>query len=123
MKLNQVSVPSTNIDRSIVFYKKLGLELIVHTHDKYARFLCPNGMSTFSLHWVKESNASSIKIYFEREDLDNYVGLLKAQGIQFKSDPADEAWLWREAHLADPDGNHIVLYYAGENRVNPPWRL
>jgi hypothetical protein len=32
-------------------------------------------------------------------------------------------YLWREAFLRDPDGNVIVLFSAGENRLNPPWRL
>ena len=32
-------------------------------------------------------------------------------------------WLWREARLVDPSGNVICLYHAGENRLNPPWRV
>ena len=27
------------------------------------------------------------------------------------------------AYLRDPDGNRLCLYFAGENRVNPPWRV
>jgi hypothetical protein len=38
-------------------------------------------------------------------------------------DPTDQPYLWREAFLRDPDGNLIVLFSAGENRLNPPWRL
>ena len=26
-------------------------------------------------------------------------------------------------YLQDPDGNPLCLYHAGENRLNPPWRL
>ena len=37
--------------------------------------------------------------------------------------PTDQPWLWREAYLNDPDGNPLCLYHAGENRLNPPWRL
>ena len=36
------------------------------------------------------------------------------------TDPEDQPWLWREAYLADPDGNPIMLFHAGENRVDPP---
>jgi len=31
--------------------------------------------------------------------------------------------LWREAELFDPGGNRILLYFAGQNRINPPWRI
>ena len=41
----------------------------------------------------------------------------------FESEPIDQTWLWREAYLKDPNGNQICLFYAGENRLNPPWRL
>jgi hypothetical protein len=33
------------------------------------------------------------------------------------------SYLWREAVLHDPSGNKIKLYWAGENRLNPPWRV
>jgi hypothetical protein len=29
----------------------------------------------------------------------------------------------REAILCDPSGNMIKVYWAGENRLNPPWRV
>ena len=62
-------------------------------------------------------------VYFECDDLDATVQKLKQAGIEFDSDPQDQPWLWREAYLHDPDSNVICLYYAGENRLNPPWRL
>ncbi|MEO1522796.1 MAG: hypothetical protein AAFU78_18740 [Cyanobacteria bacterium J06633_2] len=43
--------------------------------------------------------------------------------MEFDSEPTDQPWLWREAHLRDPDGNRLILYHAGEYRKNPPWRL
>jgi hypothetical protein len=53
--------------------RKLGLELIVHTHDNYARFLCPNGDSTFSLQLVEAQTSNNIWVYFEVEDVSNKV--------------------------------------------------
>ena len=38
-------------------------------------------------------------------------------------DAVDQPWLWREARLQDPSGNVICRYHAGENRLNPPWRV
>ena len=62
-------------------------------------------------------------VYFECEDLDVAVEDLKRKGVEFDSEPRDQSWLWREAYLRDPDGNVICLFYAGGNRINPPWRL
>ena len=55
--------------------------------------------------------------------LDEWVAELKENGIEFDQDPKDEKYLWREAVLHDPSGNKIKLYWAGENRLNPPWRV
>jgi catechol 2,3-dioxygenase-like lactoylglutathione lyase family enzyme len=124
MNLNQVTIPSLNVEKATEFYKLLGLKLIVNANPKYVRFECPDGESTFSIHKVDSlSNNSGINIYFEDDDLDVLVRKLKSKGIQFKSDPEDKDWLWREAHLNDPDGNTIILYHAGKHRKNPPWRV
>lgn len=62
-------------------------------------------------------------VYFECEDLDERVDQLKATGYTFTNAPADMSWLWREAELFDPGGDRVLLYRAGENRCNPPWRV
>lgn len=124
MNLNQVTVPSLDLSVSIPFYQKLGLKLIVHTHDKYARFECPVGDATFSVHFVDEIPVGDgVIVYFEHDELDEHVALLKSSGVEFNLDPTDQRWLWREARLKDPFGNQIILFKAGENRKNPPWRL
>jgi catechol 2,3-dioxygenase-like lactoylglutathione lyase family enzyme len=123
MNLNQVTVPCTDLTRSIAFYETLGLKLIVESQPRYARFLCPEGDATFSLHLSDGPVQAGVVVYFECEDLDERVSALKAKGIVFSSDPVDQTWLWREAHLLDPDGNFLILYFAGKNRKDPPWRL
>ena len=124
MDLNQVTVYSTDVRRAAGFYSLLGLRLIVDSIPRYARFECPDGESTFSLHETDEPSAgSNIVLYFECEDLDATVERLKAEGIEFDEPPADRDWLWREAKLRDPDGNRLILFRAGENRKNPPWRV
>ena len=124
MNLNQVTVPSVDVQRSIIFYKKLGLNLIVEALPHYARFECLEGEATFSIHLVdKLPEGEGVLVYFETENLDKDVSRLQDEGIQFDLLPTDQSWLWREARLKDPDGNSIILYWAGDNRKNPPWRL
>ncbi len=124
MNLNQVTVPSLNVEHSIWFYKTLGLELIVKDLPHYARFVCPDGNSTFSIHLVESlPSGNGIWLYFEVKDLDAKVKALQDLGIQFEEEPVDQPWLWREARLRDPDQNSIILYYPGENRINPPWKI
>lgn len=124
MNLNQVTLPTRDLARAIPFYQTLGLELIVHAEPHYARFLCPNGQSTCSLHLVDElPTGDGVHVYFECENLDQEVARLQEAGMAFSLLPTDQPWLWREAHLHDPDGNHLILFWAGKNRINPPWRL
>ncbi|KAA3633875.1 MAG: VOC family protein [Bacteroidetes bacterium] len=125
MNLNQITIPSTNLHRAVPFYQKLGLELIVDSSPRYARFVCPDGESTFSLHHSEAlaSGGEGVQIYFECDNLDEEVSRLKAEGLSFEHDPVDQMWLWREARLKDPDGHMIVLYFAGENRLDPPWKV
>lgn len=124
MNLNQVTVPSLNVAKAINFYRTLGLKLIVKALPHYARFECPLGDATFSIHEVTElPEKEGIVVYFECNNLDAYVQKLLAEGIAFDSMPEDKNWLWREARLKDPDQNQLILYYAGSNRKSPPWRI
>ena len=124
MNLNQVTVPSIDVNKAVAFYKTLGLKPIVHSDGHYARFLCPDGGSTFSVHQVEGlPEGDGIYVYFECENLDEQVETLEKNGLIFDEGPIDQSWLWREARLKDPDGNQLILYQAGENRINPPWRL
>lgn len=124
MNLNQITIPSIDLSKSIPFYERLGLLLIVNSSPRYARFECPEGNSTFSIHQVSTlPTGEGISIYFECANLDEKVEQLKAKGIQFDQEPTDQNWLWREARLKDMDGNQLILFYAGENRLNPPWRI
>ena len=124
MNLNQVTIPVLDLERSIAFYQTLGLQLIVHSNDHYARFVCPDGGTTFSVHLVTEMpSGDGIWIYFEVENVAEEVTNLEAAGIVFEEQATDQPWLWREARLKDPDGNQLLIYHAGENRLNPPWRL
>jgi catechol 2,3-dioxygenase-like lactoylglutathione lyase family enzyme len=124
MNLNQVTVPVLDVPRSIAFYSGLGMKLIVEALPDYARFELPEGEATFSVHRVEHlPEGEGVRIYFESNRLDAWVGELQQAGFRFEQEPQDQRWLWREAHLRDPDGNMLVLYHAGRNRKDPPWRI
>lgn len=123
MDLNQVTIGSTDLRRSEEFYRTLGLELIVRD-DHYLRFACPDGHSTFSVDRVDAvSDTEAVTVYFEEPDIDGLVERLERSGFVFEHSPTDMPWLWREARLRDPDGHRLCIFRAGENRLNPPWRL
>ena len=124
MNLNQITAPSQDLTISIEFYQRLGLRLIVKALPKYARFECPDGDATFSLHQLgTQPVGNGVVIYFEDEALDSTVDRLVKAGIKFEELPTAKQWLWREARLKDPDGNQLILYQAGKNRKNPHWRI
>jgi len=124
MNLNQITVPVIDVEKSIAFYEKIGLKLIVKALPYYARFECPEGNSTFSLHQAEVLPVGEgIWVYFEVQNLDDYIKDLIGKGIEVEELPNDKSWLWRESRLKDLDNNQIIIYFAGNNRTNPPWRL
>lgn len=124
MNLNQVTVPSTDLKAAIRFYQTLGLKFIVEARPRYARFQCPNGDATFSIQQVAQlPTGNGVHVYFECENLDDCVNELVSKGIDFEERPNDKPWLWREARVKDPDNNQLILYFAGDNSLNPPWKI
>jgi len=122
VNMNQVTLPVSNMDEATDFYRRMGFVQIVDT-PHYARFECPEGTSTFSLSLEDGKFLNGGVIYFENKELDKLVTDLKEQGFKFDQEPMDMPYLWREAILHDPSGNKIKLYWAGDNRLNPPWRV
>jgi len=113
---------------SVLFYKNLGLRLIVDSAPRYVRFEFPSSEqtpdpATLSLHSVKptwNAQEDAPLIYFEVDDIDDF---LSARSLTPLALPQTQSYLWREADILDPAGNRIRLYQAGKNRRFPPWRL
>lgn len=130
MRLNQVTLPVADIARAKAFYLSLGLTLLVDS-PRYARFQAPEGDASFSVsqsdaHDPAAAAAHGAHVYFEFDSpdaLDAWTAGLTERGVALMSGPADQSWLWREARLRDPDGHELVFFHAGENRLNPPWRV
>lgn len=123
VRLNHVTVGSTDLDRSERFFRLLGFRAIVKT-EHYRRFECPEGDGTFSIKRVDfVSDSEQVTIYFETDDPDSECERLRGLGVVFEQSPADMPWLWREARLRDPDGHRLCIFHAGRNRLDPPWRI
>lgn len=123
MNLDQVTLPALDIGAAAMFFRGMGFTRIVDP-PHYARFECPHGDATFSVHRVDAVVPDSGEVlYFEREDPDARVDMLQSRGFEFDGPPTDESWHWREARLKDPSGNVPCLFHAGENRKNPPCRV
>ena len=126
MRFNHVTLDVADLERSKAFYRTLGLIQIVDSPPRYARFMFPEGDATLSVEVMGDKPdrpADRAQLFFECEALDETVAALKGKGLVFEQEPTDMFYLWREARLRDPDGHDLRLYHAGENRLNPPWRV
>ena len=128
MFLSHITLLVSDIPRSKAFYGALGLELIVDA-AQYCRFranLDGQGSQTLSISHSSDPIGASCHVGFEftsPEALDAYAAVLQSRGLALSQHPQDRSWLWREASLHDPDGHEILLFYAGDNKLNPPWRV
>ena len=123
-RLNQVTITGTNYERSVEFYRRLGLKQIVDSPDTgYARFETAGGVTLSVQIDPEEKILATTAIYLECDDLDERVEQLARSGVAFEHGPRNQPWMWREARLRDPDGNIIFFYHAGEARRFPPWRM
>lgn len=127
MEMNQVTLPALDLAESIDYYTRFGLKLIVDSPEtQYARFEIPGGDGTLSIHVEPGQGGVSgpaAQLYFETATPEKLVARLAERGIEPVAPLADQTWLWREAWYVDPAGNRLCIYFAGENRKNPPWRV
>lgn len=122
MQLNQITLPVNNMVAAVRFYQTLGCVLVVDT-PHYARLKAPTNNTTLSLALTDDSFVNGAVIYFETDTLDADYARLRMLGVVFDQPPTDQRYLWREARLRDPSNNQIKLFYAGDNRLNPPWAV
>ena len=123
MDLNQITIEAADFQKSVEFYCKIGLKLIVSERDEYARFELPSGSTTLSLHLAEKPIVGNTVLYFEVDDVARRHEQLVALGIEFESPPKNQNWRWTEARFSDPSGNKLCLFHGGLDRRFPPWRI
>jgi hydroxymethylpyrimidine/phosphomethylpyrimidine kinase len=121
--LNQVTLPASDYEASVAFYRLLGCRQIVASPPRYARFEVPGG-TTLSIEVADPVDPpSTTEHFFQCADVDSEVARLARAGVAFDAMPEDRPYLWRVAETRDPHGNRIRLYSTGEIRRFPPWRI
>lgn len=121
--IDNVGVAVTDLNRSIAFYEKLGF---VRGQDYEAdvrgcSMTC--GSAVLFLFQTKQTKLQGVKreptlaqnppgldhISFLVEDVNMMHAELKAKGIVFLGEPADQDWGARLVGLKDPDGTNLYL--------------
>ena len=119
--LNQLNVIVKNMDATVDFYRRLGLE-IGEDHDaNHVNVMLPSGLlvefdtTSFVPHWDTGWNGttgSGIVIGFRlasREAVDALYARIAAAGYRGRQPPYDAFWGARYAIVEDPDGNAVGL--------------
>jgi len=95
-----------DMDRSISFYKNIGLELKQRWNNHYAQVVAPGVV--IGLHPAKEETdtTTAISIGFGVDSLNEVKDHLKQMGVHYET-AEDKAGKY--AHFKDPDG--VLLYF------------
>ena len=122
MKLAAVGLVVEDIQRSITFYRILGLDFQSHGTGEHYEAVTENGLRVMldstalklSLEpdW-KKPNSCAVSLCFEQPtaaDVNELYSALCSAGASTKKAPWDAFWGQRYAVLLDPDGNQIDLF-------------
>lgn len=126
--IDNVGVAVTDLVRSIAFYEKLGFTKSSDYDADVKGCTMTAGSAVLFLFQTKQANPQPVRreptlaqnppgidhISFLVEDVDRIYQDLKAKGVQFNGEPADQEWGARLVGLKDPDGNNLYfLQYLG----------
>ena len=123
MKLNAVAVSSSNISKTVEFYKILGFEFPEFKEDEqHVESLPKQGepklmidshkmMTDILGYEPKPGNHSSFAIeYSSPTELNEVAQKLTSAGYTLAKEPWDAFWGQRYAIASDPDGYKVDLY-------------
>ena len=123
-QLNAIGIVTSEMARSIAFYRLLGLDVPETPDEGHIDTVLPNGMRlmldseevvrSFRPDWTRAAG-NQLSLAFEcagPAEVDDLYARVVAAGFQGEKDPWDAFWGQRYAQLADPDGVPVDLYAA-----------
>jgi len=121
--IDNIGIAVTDLTRSIAFYEKFGFTRgqDYEADVKGCSLTC--GSAVLFLFQTKQPSPQAVKrepslaqnppgidhISFAVEDVNKMYAELKAKGVVFLSEPADQDWGARLVGCKDPDGNNLYL--------------
>jgi catechol 2,3-dioxygenase-like lactoylglutathione lyase family enzyme len=123
-QLNAIGIVTSDMARSIRFYRLLGLDVPETPDEGHVDTSLPNGsrlmldtedvMRSFRPDWTRETG-NQVALAFEcasPSEVDEVYGRAVDAGFHGEKEPWDAFWGHRYAQLRDPDGVGVDLYAA-----------
>ena len=121
--IDNVGVAVTDLARSVAFYEKLGFTKGYDYEADVKGCSMNAGSAVLFLFQTKQANPQAVKrdpslaqnppgidhLSFLVEDVNQIYAELKAKGVLFLGEPADQDWGARLVGLKDPDGNNLYF--------------
>ena len=116
VKVSSIVIGVTNLEQARSFYEGvLGMQ--------FSEFRPPFASATLgsiefnieedaayrSRDWVEKYVGGRTRIGFETDNLDQFLESAAQRGANITEKPVDRPWGWREAVIADRDGNEFVI--------------
>jgi catechol 2,3-dioxygenase-like lactoylglutathione lyase family enzyme len=123
-QLNALGIVASDMERSIRFYRLLGVEVPETPGEGHVDTFLPNGVRfmldseevirSFRPDWTRETG-NQLSLAFECEspaDVDETYARVVDAGFHGEKEPWDAFWGQRYAQVRDPDGVGVDLYAA-----------
>jgi catechol 2,3-dioxygenase-like lactoylglutathione lyase family enzyme len=121
-QLNAIGIVTSDMARSIRFYRLLGLDVPETPDEGHVDTFLPNGVRfmldsedtvrSFRPDWARETG-NQLALAFECEsasEVDDVYARMVDAGFDGEKEPWDAFWGQRYAQLRDPDGVGVDLY-------------
>ena len=123
-QLNAIGIVAADLERTIRFYRLLGVDVPEATESGHIDSVLENGarlmfdredvIKSFQPEW-KRATGNQISLAFEcasPAEVDEMYARVVDAGFQGEKEPWDAFWGQRYAQLLDPDGVGVDLYAA-----------
>ena len=123
-QLNAIGIVVSDMERSIRFYRLLGLDVPETPGEGHVETSLPNGVRlmfdteevirSFRPDWTRETG-NQLALAFACEtpaEVDEMYASVVAAGFEGEKEPWDAFWGYRYAQVRDPDGVPVDLFAA-----------